>query len=70
MFGLSGYRIRWGKRLRGIFFDGFVLVLLDLMIPKKSGMEVMARIRESNTVPIIILPAKEFEILIGKLNCK
>jgi|UPI0004BBA465 DNA-binding response OmpR family regulator len=39
--------------------DTFSLVLLDLMIPKMSGMEVMARIRESHTVPIIILSAKD-----------
>ncbi len=41
------------------FSDDFGLVLLDLMIPKRSGMEVMAKIRESNTVPIIILSAKD-----------
>lgn len=41
------------------FSDDFDLVLLDLMIPKKSGMEVMGKIRESNTVPIIILSAKD-----------
>lgn len=35
------------------------MVLLDLMIPKKSGMDVMKSIRESNTVPIIILSAKD-----------
>ena len=41
------------------FSDEFGLVLLDLMIPKKSGMEVMEKIRESSTVPIIILSAKD-----------
>lgn len=41
------------------FSDDFDLVLLDLMIPKKNGMEVMREIRESNTVPIIILSAKD-----------
>lgn len=41
------------------FFDDFDLVLLDLMIPKRNGMEVMRKIRESNTVPIIILSAKD-----------
>lgn len=40
------------------FADHYSLVLLDLMIPKKSGMEVMKAIREKNTVPIIILSAK------------
>lgn len=41
------------------FSDNFSLVLLDLMIPKMSGIEVMGKIRESNTVPIIIISAKD-----------
>lgn len=42
------------------FFEGgYSLVLLDLMIPKKSGMSVMKTIREHSTVPIIILSAKD-----------
>lgn len=41
------------------FDDDYSLVLLDLMIPKKSGMEVMKAIREKSTVPIIILSAKD-----------
>lgn len=41
------------------FSDHFSLVLLDLMIPKLSGMEVMERIRENNRVPIIIISAKD-----------
>lgn len=39
--------------------DAFQLVLLDLMIPKISGMGVMRHIRESSTIPIIILSAKD-----------
>ena len=35
--------------------DSYALVLLDLMIPKISGMEVMQHIRQSSTVPIIIV---------------
>lgn len=41
------------------FSDTFELILLDLMIPKMSGMEVMAKIRERHTVPIIIISAKD-----------
>ncbi|MDE6960571.1 MAG: response regulator transcription factor, partial [Lachnospiraceae bacterium] len=37
------------------------LVLLDLMIPKISGMDVMQHIRGSSVVPIIILSAKDSE---------
>ena len=49
-----------GESACGEFFaDEYSLVLLDLMIPKKSGMEVMRAIREKSTVPIIILSAKD-----------
>ena len=41
------------------FSDSFSLVLLDLMIPKMSGIEVMGKIRENSTVPIIIISAKD-----------
>lgn len=41
------------------FSDEFSLVLLDLMIPKINGMEVMRKIRQSSTVPIIIISAKD-----------
>ncbi|MCI9320120.1 MAG: response regulator transcription factor [Lachnospiraceae bacterium] len=49
-----------GESACELFFrQEFSLVLLDLMIPKRSGMEVMKIIRESSTVPIIILSAKD-----------
>lgn len=41
------------------FSDNFSLVLLDLMIPKMNGIEVMSKIRKHNTVPIIIISAKD-----------
>lgn len=46
-----------------VMFDGapFDLVLLDLMIPKVSGMGVMKHIRGNSFVPIIILSAKDSE---------
>ncbi len=44
---------------RKFFSDTFSLVLLDLMIPKMSGIEVMDKIRERHTVPIIIISAKD-----------
>ena len=37
----------------------FDLVLLDLMIPKMSGMDVMKTIREKSVVPILIVSAKD-----------
>lgn len=41
------------------FSDEYSLVLLDLMIPKMNGIEVMEKIRKSSTVPIIIISAKD-----------
>ena len=39
--------------------EEYSLVLLDLMIPKRNGMEVMKIIRENSTVPIIIISARD-----------
>ena len=47
------------------FSDNFSLVLLDLMIPKMNGIEVMSKIREHNTVPIIIISAKDTDSGLG-----
>lgn len=41
--------------------SAFSLVLLDLMIPKISGMDVMQHIRKNSVVPIIIVSAKDTE---------
>ncbi|EFR30756.1 response regulator YycF [Eremococcus coleocola] len=38
------------------------LVLLDLMLPKKTGLEVCREIRKDSAVPIIMLTAKDSEI--------
>jgi len=37
------------------------LVILDLMLPAVSGLDVCRRIRESSTVPIVIVTAKDAE---------
>ena len=39
----------------------FSLVLLDLMIPKVSGLDVMQYIRKQSVVPVLILSAKDSE---------
>ncbi len=38
--------------------DSFDLVILDLMLPRLSGEQVCNKIRETSTVPIIVLTAK------------
>ena len=42
--------------------SAFSLVLLDLMIPKIGGMDVMRHIRERSVVPILILSARDSEL--------
>lgn len=37
----------------------FDLVLLDVMLPKLSGMEVLRRIRRTSSVPVIMLTARD-----------
>lgn len=38
------------------------LVLLDVMLPKMDGFEVCRKVRQSSTVPILMLTAKEEEV--------
>lgn len=48
-----------GEEAVNKFFAGnFDLILLDVMLPKMSGIEVCQRIRERSYVPIIMLTAK------------
>lgn len=42
--------------------NSFDLILLDLMIPRMNGLEVMQKIREKSTVPIIIMSAKDTDL--------
>ncbi|WP_206448421.1 response regulator transcription factor [Agrococcus sp. KRD186] len=42
--------------------EGADLVLLDLMLPRRSGTEVCRYIRQSSQVPIIMVTAKDSEI--------
>ena len=39
--------------------DDFDLILLDLMLPQLSGMEVLRRVRRQKDVPIIVLTARD-----------
>lgn len=38
---------------------GFDLILLDIMLPLLSGMEVLRRLRKSSSVPVIMLTARD-----------
>ena len=49
-----------GEAARVRFDSGsYDIVLLDLMLPKVGGMDVMKYIRQASTVPIIIISAKD-----------
>jgi len=52
-----------GRRAVDLFAQGkFNLVLLDLMLPELSGVEVCRAIRGTSPVPIIMLTAKDSEV--------
>jgi DNA-binding response OmpR family regulator len=38
---------------------GFDLILLDIMLPGISGMEILRRLRRSNAIPVILLTARD-----------
>lgn len=52
-----------GEQALQQFIPGnYDLVLLDLMLPKRSGLEVLEHIRRNSRVPILILSAKDNEV--------
>jgi DNA-binding response OmpR family regulator len=48
--GPSGLRLLQGK--------AFALVVLDVMLPGMNGFDVLARLRQSSTVPVLMLTAR------------
>ncbi|OVE53730.1 DNA-binding response regulator [Bacillus badius] len=42
--------------------DPFDLILLDLMLPGMDGLDCLKKIRETSTVPVLILSAKDGEV--------
>lgn len=49
------------QAFKTFLIGSYDLVILDLMLPKLSGLEVMKRIRKQSVVPILILSAKDTE---------
>ena len=41
--------------------EAYQLVILDVMLPKRSGFDVLTQIRKENNVPILMLTAKDSE---------
>lgn len=50
-----------GKEALDKYDNTFQLIILDLMLPYIDGIEVLRKIRETSTVPAIILSAKDEE---------
>lgn len=51
-----------GEEALQLFSDNEIdLVLLDLMLPKMTGMEFLKKIRQTSFVPVLIISAKESE---------
>lgn len=42
--------------------ESFDLILLDLMLPKVNGLELLKQIRERGTVPVLIISAKDSDL--------
>ncbi len=54
---------RDGQQALAVFAEGqFDVVLLDLMLPKMSGLDVCRSIRAASSVPIIVVSAKGEEV--------
>ena len=61
--GYKVFKANDGKEALDIFQKEKIdLAILDIMMPKMDGNEVCARIRETSTIPIIMLSAKDTEI--------
>lgn len=69
---LTGYLTKEGYVIRSasdgedglaLFWnESFDLLVVDLMMPKLDGMEVIKRVRETSSVPILIMSAKDNDV--------
>ncbi len=50
------------EALEMFYANNYDIIILDLMLPKKTGLEVCQIIRESSTVPIIMLTAMDSDM--------
>lgn len=64
----EGYRVSYAydgmeaERLFAVEPPRYDLVILDLMLPRRSGIEVLRAIRSTSLVPVLILSAKDGEV--------
>ncbi len=61
--GAAGYQVRTAPDAEGAWRilqeDALALVVLDVMMPGTSGLELCGRIREHSSVPVILLTARD-----------
>lgn len=50
------------EAVRYIEQEPFDLILLDLMLPKRSGTDLLQWIRQTSTVPVVIVSAKDSDV--------
>ena len=57
----AGYEVSWwteGRHLEPGDLGGLALVILDLMLPGTYGMDILAELRRSSEVPVLVLSAR------------
>src|SRR5574344_477447 len=58
----EGYEVQWAKDGREALsiFESFGpdIILLDIMLPEISGLEVLRRIRKTSKIPVIMVSAR------------
>jgi DNA-binding response OmpR family regulator len=50
-----------GAALAGVTLDGLDMVILDLMLPNRSGFDLLRDIRKHSDLPVLLLTARDTE---------
>ena len=62
----EGYEVRTfgdgDEALRGLTAKPANLVVLDIKMPRMNGMEMLTRLRQNSSVPVIFLTSKDDEV--------
>ncbi len=58
----AGFTVEWitdGERARDADFDGYQIVILDVMLPTIWGTDVLKTLRQHSDVPVLMLSARD-----------